>query len=77
MVLLYIIIWKARVFNIINLKFATTVTSNQIQTCFGVVVIVLGIALVSDRRDDGGLHLLVVDLLPVHRLEPSMSFHVI
>ena len=42
-----------------------------------VVVVVLRVTVVVDGRHDRRLHLLVVDLLPVDRLEPSVPLHVV
>ena len=39
--------------------------------CLRVVIKITGIAIIAHFGDDGGLQLLVVDLFPVNRLEPS------
>ena len=39
--------------------------------CFGVVVKISGVAIIANFGDDWGLQLLVVDLFPVNRFEPS------
>ena len=39
--------------------------------CLRVVIKIAGVAVIAHFRDYGGLQLLVVDLFPVNRLEPS------
>ena len=39
--------------------------------CLRVVIKIAGVAVIAHFGDDGGFQLLVVDLFPVNRLEPS------